>query len=377
MVNERGLGVYVHVPFCKSRCVYCDFVSFVDENFEEYTHYLLREIELYRGTLRRGIQTLYVGGGTPSVFPVGLLGAIVKSLEPFFLSDLEFTVEANPDSFSEDLARAYRSLGVNRLSLGLQSADDSVLRRSGRRYDYETFIRKFDLARRFFDNVNVDFILGLPGETWYTLESDVIFVNDFRPDHVSVYILEVHDEETVKTYLKRPDEQTYKRHDEFTKSLKTMGYERYEISSFALNGKYCQHNLKYWFNENYIGLGVSAGGHVDGLRYNNFESMNDYFLAISENRYPRSYESKNSPLREALETLFMALRTKWGIEPTEVQSRTGVDVGAVVRKLSERFDFFDGVKLDERGMDMSNFFFANLLLVWEEEFGDVDQGKGL
>lgn len=363
---SKGIGVYVHVPFCKSRCIYCDFVSYLDSNYEEYTEYILKEIDMYKEHLSRGVSTLYIGGGTPSIFPVEFLWKIVNKLSEFGTFD-EFSIEVNPDSFNEDLASEYKELGVNRLSMGLQSTDDVVLKKSGRLYEYESFLKKYSIARRYFDNVNVDFIVGLPGESWKTIQENVRFVSDFAPDHVSVYLLEVH-EENGNSFLKKPDDHTFQRYEEFLNALKSYGYERYEISNFALNGKYCIHNLKYWFNLDYVGLGVAAGGHIGFLRYNNKESLNDYFIALSDGKLPRNYEVFNTSEREALETLFMALRTKWGIDSESIKEKTEVDVSNVLNVLKQRFDFFDGTKLSERGMDFSNLFFVTMLNVWEEYF---------
>ncbi|MFN6991745.1 MAG: coproporphyrinogen-III oxidase family protein, partial [Fervidobacterium sp.] len=316
----------------------------------------------------KGIETVYIGGGTPSIFPEKLLCKILKRLERYIAQVSEITIEVNPDSFTEELAKFYSEFGVTRISMGLQSTDDIVLKRSGRLYDFETFIRKYDLACRYFDNINVDFIVGLPGETWKSIQQNVEFVNDFLPDHISVYVLEVHNENG-NNLLKRPDEQTYQKFDEFVKTLKNLGYERYEISNFTMDGKYCKHNIKYWMNEDYIGLGISAGGHIGFLRYNNFDSFTDYFLSIADGKFPRVYESLNTPEREALETLFMNLRTKWGTEPELIKKKTGIDVLPVLKALKERFDFFDGVSLSEKGMDFSNLFFVTLLSFWEEYFG--------
>jgi len=365
-----GIGVYIHIPFCKSKCIYCDFVSYTENDFDQYTNYLLEEIQMYDKWLSQGISTLYIGGGTPSIFPKEKLASIVEGVLKHANNLQEFTIEVNPDSFNVELAEFYKSLGVNRLSMGLQGADDDVLKKSGRLYDYETFIRKYDMARRYFDIVNVDFIVGLPGESWKTIQKDVEFVSHFMPEHVSIYMIEVHDESEAKDFLKKPDEQTFLRYDEFLKSMRGLGYERYEISNFSLNSKYCKHNLKYWFNDDYIGLGASAGGHIGHLRYNNYGELYDYYLAISEGKFPRLYEATNSAEREALETLFMGLRTKWGVDVEDIKRKTGIDVSDVIDILKSRFNFFDGRKLNEEGMDFSNLFFVTLLSVWEEYFDE-------
>ncbi|MCX7653106.1 MAG: radical SAM family heme chaperone HemW [Fervidobacterium sp.] len=366
--NGKGIGVYVHIPFCKKRCIYCDFTSYVENNFDEYTDYMLKEIEMYSEYLSAGIDTIYIGGGTPSIFPEKDIKKILEKLTSYGGVFDEITIEVNPESFTKELAQFYKWIGINRLSMGLQSSDDLVLKRSGRLYDFETFIRKYDIARRFFENINVDFIVGLPGESWRTIQNNVQFVNDFLPDHVSVYMLEVHNENG-NGFLKKPDEQTYQRYDEFLKALKNIGYERYEISNFSLGGKYCKHNIKYWNNDDYIGLGIASGGHLGFLRYNNYEKFSDYFISILEGKFPRSYESLNTPEREALETLFMNLRTKWGTNVDLIRNKTGVDVSTVLQQLKQRFDFFDGLRLSDKGMDFSNLFFVTLINIWEEYFG--------
>ncbi|MGC8820052.1 MAG: radical SAM family heme chaperone HemW [Fervidobacterium sp.] len=366
--QKEKLGVYIHIPFCRKKCIYCDFTSYLENNFEEYAEYLLKEIDLYNGYLNNGFDTLYIGGGTPSIFPEKLLTKIFEKLNVYSPHLEEITIEVNPESFSKELAAFYKSLGINRLSMGLQSADDIVLKKSGRLYDFDLFIRKFDIARRYFDNVNIDFIVGLPGESWKTIQENVQFISDFLPDHISIYMLETHDGKD-NNLLKKPDEQTFQRYDEFLRAIKGFGYERYEISNFTINGKYCKHNLKYWRNDDYIGLGISAGGHIGFLRYNNCETFSDYFIKISEGKFPRYYESINTPEREALESLFMNLRTKWGVDREIIKKKTNVDITDVLEALKNRFNFFDGVKLSDQGMDFSNLFFVTLLNIWEEYFG--------
>ncbi|KAF2962400.1 radical SAM family heme chaperone HemW [Fervidobacterium sp. 2310opik-2] len=366
-IKNFKLGLYVHIPFCKKRCIYCDFVSYVENNFDEYTEYLLKEIDLYKEYLNSGIDTLYIGGGTPSIFPIKNISKIFEKLEPYISNNAEITIEVNPESFTKENAQFYKKIGVNRISMGLQSADDVVLKKSGRLYDFETFIRKFDIAKRYFDNINVDFIIGLPGESWSTIGKNVQFISDFLPDHISVYMLEVHNDKN-NSVLKKPDDQTFQRYDDFLNAISGFGYERYEISNFALNGKYCKHNLKYWANTDYVGLGISAGGHIGFLRYNNHESFSDYFISISEGKFPRAYESLNTPEREALETTFMNLRTMLGVDKEYIKEKTNIDISPVMDALKNKFDFFDGKKLSEKGMDFSNLFFVTLLSFWEEYF---------
>ncbi len=370
-MNNEKISVYIHIPFCKSRCIYCDFVSFVADNFEEYTKYLLKEIELYKDILKRKIRTLYIGGGTPSIFPPKFFGKIISELSVYFQLE-EFTVEVNPDSVTDELMSFLKSIGVNRISIGLQSVDDKVLAKSGRLYNFVDFLKAYDVVLKYVENINVDFIVGLPLESWSTIEKNIEFLGSYLPPHVSIYMLELHEETDISKMIKKHLDQTFARYDYFVKSIKGLGYERYEISNFTQNGNYCKHNMVYWNNGDYVGLGVSAGGHIGFLRYNNTSNLNDYFIMLDNGDFPRVYSSTNNPHKETLESLFMILRTREGLTEEKIRDlflKTGVDFTIVLEILKSKFDFFDGRRLSEEGMDFSNTFFVELLEIWEKVFG--------
>lgn len=311
------VGLYVHVPFCRSRCSYCDFVSYTDFSLvDEYFKALWREIELWASLLPEvRVGSIYFGGGSPSDVPFELLEKTVNLITKCFRlkSDIEFTIEINPNCGFP--VEKLKLLGVNRVSVGLQAADDSVLQRVGRRHTVNDFFRAFEAAKSFA-KVNVDFIVGLPGENDRTIEEDVCVVGKLKPDHVSIYLLETHESD-----LNQPlYEEVEVRYERFVESVQSIGYLRYEISNFALNGNFCKHNLKYWRNEDYIGLGIAAGGHLGRIRYVNTSRMVEYVSRIWKEEFAFEYFSENDELQELKENLFMGLRLREGISVERLRS---------------------------------------------------------
>lgn len=357
------ISLYIHIPFCKKRCYYCDFVSFTEGSVENYINALLSEIDLYKDQLKRGVRTLYIGGGTPSFINEHYIKKILEKLDKY-LNLEEFTIEVNPDSFDEYKAKFYKNLGVNRLSIGIQSFDEVVLKKSGRTHNAKDALRAYEIASKYFENVNVDFIIGLPGETWRSIESVVDFIRVYTPKHISLYLLEIHEGTLISQLYKKLSDDVYERYDAVLKFLKSHGYERYEISNFALEGRYSKHNLIYWANLDYIGLGISAGGHIKNLRYNNVSTFEKYYTKLKNKEYPIEYKSINKVERETLESIFMMLRTRWGIDRKLIVDLP--KLSTILKILSSKYSFFDGTKLNEKGMDFSNLFLGELLKLWED-----------
>lgn len=364
LIGDFGkISLYIHIPFCKKRCYYCDFVSFTEGSVENYINALLSEIDLYKDQLKRGVRTLYIGGGTPSFINEHYIKKILEKLDKY-LNLEEFTIEVNPDSFDEYKAKFYKDLGVNRLSIGIQSFDEVVLKKSGRTHNAKDALRAYEIASKYFENVNVDFIIGLPGETWRSIESVVDFIRVYTPKHISLYLLEIHEGTLISQLYKKLSDDVYERYDAVLKFLKSQGYERYEISNFALEGRYSKHNLIYWANLDYIGLGISAGGHIKNLRYNNVSTFEKYYTKLKNKEYPIEYKSINKVERETLESIFMMLRTKWGIDRKLIVDLP--KLSTILKILSSKYSFFDGTKLNEKGMDFSNLFLGELLKLWED-----------
>ena len=359
LVSEN-IGLYLHVPFCKRRCTYCDFVSFTDfSQVKEYFEALWKEIELWSMFLPRiRVETIYVGGGSPSDVPFELLEKTLERIRDMFLiaDDFEFTIEVNPNC---EFVERLRFLGVNRVSIGLQAADDEVLKCVRRRHSVGDFFRTFETAKNFA-KVNVDFIVGLPNESDRTIENDVHVVETLRPDHVSIYLLETHESE-FETAISEVVENRYER---FVEAVKEMGYDRYEISNFALNNSFCRHNLKYWRNQDYIGRGVAAGGHLGRIRYVNSPRLGEYISKLKEDDFVFDYFSRNDDLQELKETIFMGLRLSEGVNIEKLREIWWMfDPYELFHDLLGEFlEIEDGfLKLTERGFDLSARVLADVI----------------
>ena len=356
------VSVYVHFPFCVRRCFYCDFVSTTElELIEDYIGSLTEDIERSGYLIGKTVRTVYFGGGTPSTVPVRFLKTVLETLRKNSGSweVSEFTIECNPESVTLDEIRSYRDMGVNRISLGVQAFDDDVLKRSGRIHDTRTVLRALEIVRRFFDNVNLDFVVGLPGYDPSVVESNLKLVESFRPEHVSVYALEL-DEGTPLWRMIENGSIDIPNEDELESMLSDMyeglldlGYRRYEISNFSLEGKESLHNMVYWKNHDYTGFGVSAGGHIGRFRYVRTLDLREYL----ENPLSNSYERQNDVLTEFKETLFMGLRLTDGLDLAELEDRFGKDMVESFSchvKEDELFEIGRGrLKLTEKGLDLS------------------------
>ncbi|MFC1496724.1 radical SAM family heme chaperone HemW [Candidatus Margulisiibacteriota bacterium] len=264
-------SLYIHIPFCKSKCHYCDFVSYAgkEELIEKYIDSLIlsldsaRDILLPRG---EGLATVYFGGGTPSLLSPTQLNRILSSLTSHLSSHAEISLEANPATADYEKLKAFRELGVNRLSVGAQTFIDKHLKVLGRIHSAEDIYQFYNDARRAgFTNIGIDLIFALPNQTFSEWKKDVEEVLKFNPEHISIYNLEIKKKSHLSSLVSHlPDNDTEADMFEFAiESLKQAGYKHYEISNFAKPGFKCQHNLAYWQNKNYLGIGTGAHSHIN------------------------------------------------------------------------------------------------------------------
>ena len=298
MNNEiRPLSLYIHIPFCKSKCLYCDFLSFGGCRYEEQVQYvkaLCKEITAYEEVAKTyRVDTIFIGGGTPSFLNEDLLEQVLETVRQTFAiaDDAEITIEGNPDSLTKDKLQAYRSMGVNRLSIGLQSANDEILQVLNRVHNYDQFVAAFQSARQVgFDNINVDIMSGLPGEPTDSYIRTLAKVVRLQPEHISAYSLIVEDgtplaqNEALLELL--PTEEVDRKLYAKTKILlKNSGYDRYEISNYAKEGYACRHNLIYWTGGEYLGVGLGASSYLtvdmengtqEKIRFHGTENMEEY-----------------------------------------------------------------------------------------------------
>lgn len=307
-MRERELGIYVHIPFCAKKCYYCDFISFANkkEIIKDYIETLKKEIE-YVGagpvsaqeTINKhnadviwtglAITTIYIGGGTPSYIEPEYIEEIIKTIKENFVvkENAEITIEVNPGTVTKGKLQVYKRSGVNRLSIGLQSTDNDLLKQIGRIHTYEQFLDTYNLAREAgFKNINVDLMLALPNQRVEVLEDSLQKVIELEPEHISVYSLILEEETKLFDLVKNKKlnllDDDIERNMYWTtkEKLEQSGYNHYEISNFAKKGYESKHNLNCWNQEEYIGVGLAAHSYIDGIRYSNTENLNEYIHAF-------------------------------------------------------------------------------------------------
>ena len=359
-------GVYVHFPYCKSKCAYCAFVSSPDCTTQEaYLSALKREISL-RGE-KVPVDTIYFGGGTPSVMPSGFLSEVYYEIKKAFTVDrlTEFTVECNPDSVTESFLSECKSIGVTRLSLGLQSANDEVLKNIGRVHSVEKFISAIKLIKENTDcRVSSDLIIGLPGEKEDDALKAIDLFCDLGIEHLSLYSLSVEEGTPLfeSGYRPNDDEQA----DEYEKAvlyLKEKGYDRYEVSNFAKNGKVALHNCKYWTGADYYGFGVSAHSLVNGVRYENESDIDKYLTGAT-----LKSKTELTLLDKVEELVMLSLRTEDGLSLSKYETLSGKSILTEKKKEIEKLLSFglieiseDKLKVTDKGIYLLNSVTSELI----------------
>lgn len=375
MKMRRDLELYIHIPFCVKKCAYCDFLSGPadEETMEYYVRALIREIEsiesmkeMYR------VVTVFVGGGTPSVLGGEQIERIFAALrEKFAMESVrEVTIEANPGTVTREKLKAYRSAGINRISFGLQSANNGELKQLGRIHTYEEFLESYMLAREEgFDNINIDLISAIPNQTVESWKSTVDRILKLQPEHISAYSLIVEEgtpfekmygEDGNRKEELPSEEEERLIYQKTKKWLQEAGYERYEISNYAKKGYACRHNLGYWERKEYLGLGLGAYSLIGNVRFQNTEEMKTYLKYSDDVRKRKQNEEVLTKEEELEEIIFLGLRKKDGISKKEVDFFCGEQIEKMICQgfLEEK----DGnIRLTERGIDISNYVFAEIL----------------
>ncbi|MBR3684519.1 MAG: oxygen-independent coproporphyrinogen III oxidase [Lachnospiraceae bacterium] len=335
MTGKKPLSLYVHIPFCIKKCLYCDFLSFPlksqTHNIENYVNQLCCEIEYknsqYSSEEYRVI-SVFFGGGTPSSIDACYIEKILCKLRNVFPfdKDAEITIEVNPGTVDEDKLTTYYKAGINRLSFGLQSACDEELKTLGRIHNYDTFEKNYALARRVgFTNINVDLMSAIPNQTVASWEWNLNQIIRLNPEHISAYSLIV--EEGTPFYdteLKLPSEEDERAMYAMTgDKLLTAGYEQYEISNYGKPGFECKHNIVYWKRGDYLGFGLSAASLVGNLRISNVTSMEDYLLGQYEDTETKELLSLQEEMGEAM---FLGLRMTEGVSEEAFVKRYGITI---------------------------------------------------
>ncbi len=383
-IEKKKLGIYVHIPFCRSKCQYCDFYSIGGSRDKDlmdlYLHALPAHIkEFGERATEYSVDTVYFGGGTPSYFGADRLVRVFNELQRRFDVDIdaEITFEANPDSASTATLQKLHSEGFNRISLGVQNDDDEVLKKLGRPHNYEQAVSAVRNARKAgFDNISLDLIYGLPGQTFEDWRMTLDHVLELEPEHLSCYGLKVEPNTPLWEYrdccnLPDDDDQA----DMYLYAcdhLEETGFRQYEISNFARPGFESRHNLKYWLGGEYLGFGPSAASDFAGKRFTAKASITDYIEGVTKGGSILS-ECEDIPSRErAGEYLMLRLRTTQGVDADEYTRRFLLPFRPI-GQLLERFREMGFVRQDDsryyltpKGMLISNKILAELMLAQEK-----------
>ena len=316
------LGLYIHIPFCRRKCHYCDFISYpdIEDRFEPYIHAVIAEARLYRPYLAHAkVDTVFIGGGTPSLLPAALLNKLVSGLKDVFdFAPAEATIEANPETLNAEKLSMYVECGLNRLSIGLQSHDNTILSHIGRRHTYADFLTAYRTAEDFFSNINIDVMFALPGQSEDSFADTIYEIIRLKPAHVSAYALKLEPGTRLADEFTGTDEDIDRSmYHTAICLLENAGYRHYETSNFSQPGKDCLHNLKYWTGGYYLGLGVAAHSYIeDGCktRFSNTENINEYIRCISAGGKPVVQKNILSAQDEEAEYIMLRLRLNQGIE---------------------------------------------------------------
>lgn len=380
---RQPISLYLHIPFCVKKCHYCDFLSFPGCSLSrqaEYVDAMIQEIHAYREAAEDyEVKTIFLGGGTPSLLEKELVERLFHELYSVWRAapETEITIEANPGTLSREKLIGYHMIGINRLSLGLQSTIAQELATIGRIHNYEQFLANYYLAREAgFDNINIDIMSALPGQTLISYGKTLERILKLQPEHISSYslILEEGTDFWENAEIERalPSEQTERIMYHYTKKcLQNAGYERYEISNYAKPGYACLHNQVYWTGGEYLGLGLGAASYWKGARFSNTPDMEEYMencsrARITENRKEIVTATQKSRMEEYM---FLGLRMIRGVSIREFERRFGIPMnriyGTVIRSYIEQGLLKieqDRLMLTERGIDVSNSVMADFLL---------------
>ena len=378
------MELYIHIPYCRQKCRYCDFASYPGQknSMPAYVDALLREADMMAVTAKNTpIQTVFIGGGTPSILPANLLDGILSGLRQRFNipAGIEFTTEANPGTLTEEWLEAALSSGVNRLSMGMQACQPSLLRTLGRIHTHQDVVDSVALARRMgVNNLSVDLMFGLPGQTPAMWRESLQAALDLGVEHLSCYGLIPEEgtplfDDLEAGRLSLPDEADERSmYDDTLTFLSQQGYQQYEISNFAKPGYECRHNIGYWTRVPYIGLGASAASFLPnksgGLRLTNPASIHDYIAMAEEQAWRRRERTSLLPEDARFESLMLGLRMTRGVSEADFTAMHGMTLdtycGEILRQQEKRglLVHQDGRwALTRRGMDVQNAILVEIM----------------
>ena len=352
---QRDMGIYVHIPFCKQKCIYCDFPAYqnLEEYYDTYIYALLQEITMFGDTYPKArtklVDTVYLGGGTPTELSLSQIEKIINTIQRTYnlSNDCRFTIESNPGEIDISYLKELQKLGFSRISFGVQTFNDTSLLSLHRSHNSKAAIDAVQWAAEVgFTDINIDLIYGLPKQTIEEIKENITLVSKLPINHISTYSLQV--ERGTRLYhlvekelISLPDESLEDRmYETMMQGIQELGFERYEISNFAKNGAYSTHNLKYWQYSDYLGFGAGAHSFFEGIRRANNRNVMPYARKIDCFEFPIVDEEIIDEQRAIEDYCFLALRTKWGINTTVFFEKFNVTLdsiyGSILQELIEK-----------------------------------------
>lgn len=370
------LGAYIHIPFCKQKCNYCDFISFDKKEYlqENYIEALAKEIEFFiKNNPNCEFSTIYIGGGTPSFIDSKYIEKIMSLLN--VKNSIETTIELNPGTVNQEKLETYKRCGINRLSIGLQSTHNKILNQIGRIHNFEDFLTTYNLAKKVgFQNVNVDLMIGLPNQTILDIKQSLEKVVNLEPTHISVYSLILEEGTKMERLveqgiLKLPSEELERNMYWYVKDfLELHNFKHYEISNFAKKDYESKHNLDCWNQEEYIGFGVASHSYIDKIRFSNIYNIEEYIKNCNENEFQKNriVQEQQNDFSQEQEFMLLGLRKIEGVSIQSFKNKFGEspififkqELNKLIKEELIQIDS-DKIKLTNKGLDLAN-------LVWEE-----------
>ena len=380
----KAISIYVHIPFCVKKCAYCDFVSYKLSDYENtlgierYMNALYQEIELNRSVLEDAIiSTIYIGGGTPSSIPGHHIHTLINTLKGIsrFSDHIEITIEVNPGTLDDSKINHYLSSGINRVSMGLQTTNDQLLTNIGRIHNTNDFISSYEALRRAgFRNISLDLMFGLPSQTLQDIHLAIDLIKSLKPEHVSAYSLKIEEgtplyEKHQKGQISLPDEAVEREmYHTIIEQLAELDIHQYELSNFSKTGYESKHNLVYWENRPYLGLGVSAHSKVNQTRRSNLNQINAYIEQLEMIKLPIDESVVIDEKEDLFETIMLGLRLNQGIDIATLERRYEIHFeqkyASQIKKLKENglIVYSEGrLCLTTLGKDLANMVFVEFL----------------
>lgn len=374
----KKIGLYIHIPFCKSKCYYCDFTSFANKEdlVQKYIQSVIKEIHNIKNN-NVIVKTVYFGGGTPSFINEKYIVKVMDEIRKSFVltPDTEISIEANPGTLTYNKLKTYYDCGINRLSVGLQTSNDKLLKEIGRIHTFKDYLKTIETAKEVgFTNINSDLIIGIPNQTIYDVEDSINTLIRLQISHISVYSLIVEENTKIEKMLsnnelKPVDDEIERYMYWFAKrKLEENRYVHYEISNFAKPGYYCRHNMDCWNQKEYLGVGVAASSYFNNKRFSNINCIEDYIKNIEENNFEknRNIEEIQNEEQQMNEYMILSLRKIKGVDVDEFVKKFKKDPFVVYKDIIIKLvnENLINVDLNKIWLTKKGIDFANI--VWEE-----------